>query len=134
MQQSSATQSLHLGVWGLRKIVAYSHSSSQCLLVSTVLGTASSLHPTSFLMIFTLVHCRTHSRVGWVKASLSVRRTATVTHGVRLTSGWLKEALTTVTRALATRRAGADLIPNPPRTDSVVTFTCYTVESLLTLV
>ena len=31
----------------LRKIVAYSHSSSQCLLVSIVFGTVSSLHPTS---------------------------------------------------------------------------------------
>ena len=40
---------------GLRKIVACSHSSLQCLLVSTVFGTVSSLHPTSFLMIFTLV-------------------------------------------------------------------------------
>ena len=55
MQQSSATQSLHLSFWGLRKIVACSHPSSQCLLVSTVFGTVSSLHPTSFLMIFTLV-------------------------------------------------------------------------------
>ena len=52
MQQSSATRSLHLSVWGLRKIDACSHSSSQCLLVSTVFGTVSSLHPTSFLMIF----------------------------------------------------------------------------------
>ena len=58
MQQSSATQSLHLSFWGLRKIVACSHSSSQCLLVSTVFGTVSSLHPTSFLMIFILVGCR----------------------------------------------------------------------------
>ena len=48
-QQSSAIHSLHLNFWGLRKIVACSHSSSQCLLVSTVLGTVSSLHPTSFL-------------------------------------------------------------------------------------
>ena len=56
MQQSSATQSLHLSFWGLRKIVAYSHSSSQCLLVPTVFGTVSSLHPTSFLMIFILVY------------------------------------------------------------------------------
>ena len=55
MQQSSATQSLHFSFWGLRKIVACSHSSSQCLLVSTVFGTVSSLHPTSFLMIFILV-------------------------------------------------------------------------------
>ena len=55
MQQSSATQSLHLSFWGLRKIVACSHSSLQCLLVSTVFGTVSSLHPTSFLMIFILV-------------------------------------------------------------------------------
>ena len=29
-----------------------------CLLVSTVFGTVSSLHPTSFLMIFILVKCR----------------------------------------------------------------------------
>ena len=57
MQQSSATQSLHLSFWGLRKIVACSHSSSQCLLVSAVFGTVSSLHPTSFLMIFILVYC-----------------------------------------------------------------------------
>ena len=56
MQQSSATQSLHLSFWGLRKIVACCHSSSQCLLVSTVFGTVSSLHPTSFLMIFILVY------------------------------------------------------------------------------
>ena len=32
------------GFWGLRKIVACSQSSSQCLLVSTVFGTVSSLH------------------------------------------------------------------------------------------
>ena len=49
-------QSLHLSFCGLRKIVACSHSSSQCLLVSTVFGTVSSLQPTSFLMIFTLVN------------------------------------------------------------------------------
>ena len=55
MQQSSATPSLHLGFWGLWKILACSQSSSQCLLVSIVFGTVSSLHPTSFLMIFTLV-------------------------------------------------------------------------------
>ena len=60
MQQSSATQSLHLSFRGLRKIVACSHSSSQCLLVSTVFGTVSSLHPTSFLMIFTLVYIAFH--------------------------------------------------------------------------
>ena len=71
MQQSSATQSLHLSFWGLRKIVACYHSSSQCLLVSTVFGTVSSLHPTSFLMIFTLVSQRGGSpfvyrdRGGW---------------------------------------------------------------------
>ena len=55
MQQSSATpKNKDVGI-GLRKVVACSHSSSQCLLVSTVFGTVSSLHPTSFLMIFTLV-------------------------------------------------------------------------------
>ena len=66
MQQSSATQSLHLSFWGLRKIVACSHSSSQCLLVSTVFGTVSSLHPTSLLMIFILVYTEpadTHLKV-----------------------------------------------------------------------
>ena len=54
MQQSSATLKNDVGI-GLRKIVACSHSSSQCLLVSTVFGTVSSLHPTSFLKIFILV-------------------------------------------------------------------------------
>ena len=55
MQQSSATlKNRDVGI-GLRKIVACSQSSSQCLLVSTVFGTVSSLHPTSFLMIFILV-------------------------------------------------------------------------------
>ena len=48
MQQSSTTpKNQDVGI-GLRKIVAYSHSSSQCLLVSTVFGTVSSLHSTSF--------------------------------------------------------------------------------------
>ena len=45
MQQSSATPSLHHSFWGLQKIVACSQSSSQCLLVSIVFGTVSSLHP-----------------------------------------------------------------------------------------
>ena len=55
MQQSSATPiNKDIGI-GLRKIVACSHSSSQCLLVPTVFGTVSSPHPTSFLMIFTPV-------------------------------------------------------------------------------
>ena len=45
MQQTSATpKNQDVGI-GLRKIVAYSHS---CLLVSTVFGTVSSLHPSSF--------------------------------------------------------------------------------------
>ena len=51
MQQSSAIQSLHLSFWGLRKIVACSHSSSQCFLVSRVFDTVSSLHPTSVTFI-----------------------------------------------------------------------------------
>ena len=56
MQQSSATpKNRDVGI-GLRKIVACSHSSSQCLLVHTVFGAVSSLHPTSFLMIFILVY------------------------------------------------------------------------------
>ena len=57
MQQSSATQSLHLSFWGLQRIVACSHSSSQCLLVSTVFGTVSSLHPTSFLYLYYITVC-----------------------------------------------------------------------------
>ena len=40
-----------LSFLGLRKIVTCSHSSSQCLLVSTVFGTVSSLHPTSFFIL-----------------------------------------------------------------------------------
>ena len=56
MQQSSATQSLHIDFWGLRKIVACSQSSSQCLLVSIVFGKVSSLHPTSFLYLYIHVH------------------------------------------------------------------------------
>ena len=47
MQQSSTTpKKQDVGI-GLQKIVACSHSSSQCLLVSTVFGMVSSLHPTS---------------------------------------------------------------------------------------
>ena len=71
MQQSSATPK-NQGI-GLQKIVACSHSSLQCLLVSGFeaccmlslllavpsciysFGMVSSLHPTSFLMIFVLV-------------------------------------------------------------------------------
>ena len=48
IQQSSATQSLHLSFGGLQKIVECSHSSSQCL-ISTVFGTVSPLHPTSLI-------------------------------------------------------------------------------------
>ena len=55
MQQASATpKNQDVGI-GLQKIVACSHSSSQCLLVPTVFATVSSLHPTSFFMIFILV-------------------------------------------------------------------------------
>ena len=63
MQQSSATPSLHLGFWKLQKIVACSQSSSQCLLVSKAFGAVSSLHPTSFLMIFTLVAYNMYNNV-----------------------------------------------------------------------
>ena len=69
MQQSSATQSLHLSFWGLRKIFACSHSSSQCFLVSIVFGTVSSLHPTSFLMIFILV-CKERPSDNTVQAQI----------------------------------------------------------------
>ena len=52
MQQSSATPKIQDVGIGLQKIVACSHSSSQCLLVSTVFSTVSSLHTTSFLYLF----------------------------------------------------------------------------------
>ena len=55
MQQSSATPKTEDVGRRLRKIVACSQFSLQCLLVSTVFGTVPSLHPTSFIMIFTLV-------------------------------------------------------------------------------
>ena len=58
MQQFSTTPSLHHGFWGLRKIVAFSHSSSQCLLVSIVFGMVSSLHPTYFILEDTRRHCK----------------------------------------------------------------------------
>ena len=45
MQQSSARD------WVAEDCVACSHSSSQCLLVSTVFGTVSSLHHTSFFIL-----------------------------------------------------------------------------------
>ena len=55
MQQSSATlKNQDVGI-GLRKIVACTQPCLRCLLVSIVFGTVSSLHPTSFLMIFILV-------------------------------------------------------------------------------
>ena len=52
MQQSSTTPQKPrcIGI-GLRKIVACSHSSSQCLLVPTALGMVSSVHPTSIIFI-----------------------------------------------------------------------------------
>ena len=78
MQQSSATQSLHLSFWGLRKIVACSHSSSQYLLVSTVFGTVSSLHPTSFLMLFVLV-----SLIFYPGLALTVARGEMILPGTR---------------------------------------------------
>ena len=94
MQQSSATpKNRDVGI-GLRKIVACSQSSSQCLLVSIVFGTVSSLHPTSLLMIFILVllifyaglafdtmraarsytHVRTRIRIATISSPAPVKR------------------------------------------------------------
>ena len=54
MQQSSAAfKNQDVGI-GLRKIVACTQPCLRCRLVSTVFGTVSSLHPTSFLMILVL--------------------------------------------------------------------------------
>ena len=56
MQQSSATlKNQDVGI-GLQKIVASSQPCLQCLLVATFFDTVSSLHPTSFLMIFILMY------------------------------------------------------------------------------
>ena len=85
MQQSSATQSLHLSFWGLRKIVACSHSSLQCLLVSTVFGMVSSLHPTSFLMIFTLVYIAMQLSSEAIYMPLTCSDTR---HSVHIVWGW----------------------------------------------
>ena len=41
---------------GCGRLLHTVNSTSQCLLVSLVFGTVSSLHPTSFLMIFILVY------------------------------------------------------------------------------
>ena len=55
MQQFSTTPKNQDARRGLQKIIVLcSQSSSHCLLVSIVFGTVPSLHPTSFLMIFTL--------------------------------------------------------------------------------
>ena len=74
MQQSSATQSLHLSFWGLRKIVAYSHSSSQCLLVPTVFGMVSSLHPTSFLTSVKIIKNEVRCRDDTVPKTVDTRK------------------------------------------------------------
>ena len=55
MQQSSATQSLHLWFLGVAEDCCMLSILLAVPLVPTVFGTVSSLHPTSFLMIFTLV-------------------------------------------------------------------------------
>ena len=49
MEQSSATSTPHIHFWRLREIVA---CSQPYLLVSTVFGTVSSLHPISFLHFY----------------------------------------------------------------------------------
>ena len=55
MQQSSATlKNQDVGI-GLQKFVACSQPCLRCLLISVVFGMVSSLHPTSFLMIFILI-------------------------------------------------------------------------------
>ena len=56
MQQSSTTPKNRDVGRGLQKIIGW----SQSLLVSTVFGTVSSLHPSSFLMIFTLVFIQSY--------------------------------------------------------------------------
>ena len=74
MQQSSATQSLHLDFCGLRKIVTCSHSSSQCLLVSTVFAMVSSLHPTSFLTSIKIIKNEVGCRDDTVPKTIDTRR------------------------------------------------------------
>ena len=48
--------SLHLDFGGCGRLLRALNPTLQCFLVSTVFGTVSSLHLTSFLMIFTLVY------------------------------------------------------------------------------
>ena len=70
MQQSSATpKNQDVGI-ELRKIVACSQSSSQCLLVSTVFYTVSSLHPTSFLYRRSYTHVRMRMRIATICATI----------------------------------------------------------------
>ena len=59
MQQSSVTPKNQDVGRGLRKIVTCSQSSSQCLLVSIVFGTVSSLY-TSYLIFNDFYTCSTH--------------------------------------------------------------------------
>ena len=59
LRACNINQSLRLEFLGLRKIVACSQFSLQCLLVSTVFGIVSSLHTTSVLDFYT---CLTRSR------------------------------------------------------------------------
>ena len=47
---------LPLVYWGCGRLLHALNHTLQCLLVSTVFGTVSSLHLISFLMIFTLVY------------------------------------------------------------------------------
>ena len=47
---------IHLSFWGLQKIVACFHSFLQCLFVSTVFGTVSSLH-SIILHFYTCIPC-----------------------------------------------------------------------------
>ena len=58
MQQSSATSPYIFVFRGSGRLLHALNHTLQCFLVSTVFGTVSSLHLTSFLMIFTLV-CHT---------------------------------------------------------------------------
>ena len=75
----------------------------------------------------------THSSIGWVDAGLGVGRAAAITHCVRETSDGLRQAAATITCTLSVGGSRADLIPNPTFTYSYVTFTCWTIEPLVSL-
>ena len=88
MQQSSATPKNRDVGRGLRKIVACSQSTSQCLLVSTVFSTVSSLHNDFYT-------CFTHfsqQRIGIGNDTVGKQRRSYTQRPPRLYRGFVRSA------------------------------------------